>query len=410
MGPPMHERAPIPSAVERLAAVEAKRAAKDIRQAARGRWPAIVRVREREAKGAAGIEEVDATPQLTLERFVKIVRKRKASLVGDRQLVLDFLRVAGYHSLQGELPLEAQAAALFEARGKLLKQAQNLQTSLDAGADARTNRELSLHDREQLSKRKLDFTNEAEQLGRSITHFRSYLKEVVPGDQARKRELRQNPVEWFDLVRALSLNQWEQNVAALDLFGKNALEQAASLEIEDVLLRAGLAPVSSAIPADAAAAVGTATLAAEDASTMEPVIDEAAVWAAEAAEQQLAQDELPEEIEALSIETEPVAEAAESAEASMIVEDAALNAQDAEAQSLVSGEKDLPPTGQEPGTGPPNERGRENVKKAQDFVEKGIENEAQIEEEKSAARDEGVEVPPQSDKKPAGFWGIFRRK
>ena len=410
----MSSRAPIPSAVERLAAVEAKRAAKDIRQAARGRWPAIVRIREREAKAAGGVVDAEAEGELEigLERFVKVVRKSKREVVGDRQFALDFLRVAGYQSLQGEVPLEAQAAALYEAKGKLTRQAENLEKTLRTGKDARTGQEITLAERESIAKRKLEFTNQAEQLGRSISHFRNYLKEVAPGDQARKRELRDNPVAWFDLVRVLSLNAWEQNIAALDLFGKNALETAGELDMGDVLQRAGLVSTTPEMPSPAETAMdaGAATLAGED-----PIItDEAAVRAAEIEEQVLASDELPEAIEDLTLEPEPTTPADEAihlSEAPAQVEDIAQAAQQAEAESLVTGEKELPPSvHEEPGTGPPNERGRENVKKAQEFVEKGVENEAQVEQEKRAAKDEGIEAPSQTDKQPGGFWGILRRK
>jgi hypothetical protein len=48
MGPPISQRPPVPTEVERIAAAERKRAAKDIRQAAKGRLVAVSRVKRRE--------------------------------------------------------------------------------------------------------------------------------------------------------------------------------------------------------------------------------------------------------------------------------------------------------------------------------------------------------------------------
>jgi hypothetical protein len=191
----------IPSAVERIAAVEAKRGAKDIKQVAKVRWPAIVRVREREAKAGSGNELVEVEGAISLEKYVRAVRRRKDD--PSEFLVPDFIRVAGYQILRGELPLHAQVAALREAKGKLSKHAENMIKTLKIGIDARIGVELSLHEKEQVSKRKLDTTVEISQLQRSILHFKSYLEEFTP---ERRAEMERDPVGWFDLVRALHLN------------------------------------------------------------------------------------------------------------------------------------------------------------------------------------------------------------
>lgn len=363
MGPPMKDRTPIPSAVERLAAVEGRRAAKDIRQAARGRWPAIVRVRERESKGAAGAGVVEEVPAISLEQFVKVVRKRKGDAAVDRkQLVLDFIRVAGYRVLEGELPLHAQRAALHDAKGKLAKQTSNLEETLMRGTNNRTDAPLSLSEREQLSKKKLEFTQQVGQLERSMVHFSTYMKEL---DSRGKRELRQNVVEWFDVVRALSLNAWEQNVAALDLFGRNAVETAVELDIEDVLTRHGLASAMPAtpLPTDARSPAGDAT--------NESALDESAIRVSATEEQALTTEE---------------SHATTEAEDQAFIEDAGLAAQRAEAEAIASGEKELELPGQESGTGPQTEHDRERIEAAQEFLAE------EVKEAKDDAEEKAVEA------------------
>lgn len=66
MGPPLSQRPAILSPEERAATFEAKRAAKDIRQAVRGRYPAIERLQER----------IDADSSFVVDADIPLLRKR----------------------------------------------------------------------------------------------------------------------------------------------------------------------------------------------------------------------------------------------------------------------------------------------------------------------------------------------
>jgi hypothetical protein len=386
MGPPMTERPTIPSAVERLAAVEAKRATKDIRQAARGRWPAIVRVREREAREASDVEDVQVNQEagVWLDKFVKVFRRRRQDLD-----VHHFLHIAGYTVLQGEVPLEAQSAALREARTKLREEVSKLESHLDRGTTKRTGQELTIFEREQLAKDKLERNRRIDQLTRSISHLHHYVKQTQP--EGEKEKLKKDPIEWYDLVKALSLNRWEQNIAALDLFGAKRVAKAREIQLEKVLMKAGLhvQPAESIKTADVG--TGAATLLGGEPETVET----AALSPAEEEEQ-------------ASVETQVGGDAIMSRpDSSGWVEDAGLKAQREEAQSLSYDDKKLPPTGDEPGTGLPNERAQKNIHKAQDYLERDLENEAQVGEKTAKVSSEDVEVS--KEKNAGGFWRLFKR-
>jgi hypothetical protein len=139
--------------------------------------------------------------------------------------------------------------------------------------------------------------------------------------------------------------------------------------------------------------------------------------ASEQEEQAIAAEAAARDIRALDLDAQPentpthdLPGKAETQLESDLIEEAAFQAQRAEAQALSSGERDLPPTGDEPGTGPPNERAQRNVRKALDSFEKGLENEAEVDAEKAKADAERVELGEEKGKEAGGFWGIFKRK
>jgi hypothetical protein len=78
MGPPLSERPPLPAEAERLAAIEAKKAAKDERKAANGRWINAQRMaqRKREQEMAEKAAVREATNQW-LEERKELVKKAK---------------------------------------------------------------------------------------------------------------------------------------------------------------------------------------------------------------------------------------------------------------------------------------------------------------------------------------------
>ena len=83
MGPPLSERPPVPSEVERVAAAEAKRFAKDVRQAARGRSAAVDRIKA--ASKADHIEKQEAAKIRFAEKLVKQAENQK-TLIRNREL------------------------------------------------------------------------------------------------------------------------------------------------------------------------------------------------------------------------------------------------------------------------------------------------------------------------------------
>lgn len=431
MGPPMSARTPIPSAVERIAAVEAKRAAKDIRQAARGRWPAIVRVREREARASGEIQEVQQQRVITLEEYVKTVRRQKSEIS-----IPEFIRVAGYEVLEGELPLHAQVSALNDAKSKQRAIYASLDKELLDGTNPRSNIQHSPEEKKSLSEERMQANERIHQLRRNVEHLASYMEELTP---RRRNEFANNPIEWFDLVRALHMSHWEQNIAALDLWGQHAVADAAELDLQDALSRAGIAIPEIVAPSTSGLveeAIAQATPVADSAKPVaDPIIDEAAIRASEIEEQSLAREDagVAEESNALNIDPKAADALSQSADAqleaeisdiienarldqearasqselqSQAIEDAAVEAQRLEAAELSAGEKDLPPK-EVPGKASPEDRHREALSKAENEWEKGLEHEAEIEAEKKEAKAEGFKVEEEKTPKSGGFWGLF---
>jgi hypothetical protein len=78
MGPPLSERAPLPAEFERLAAVEAKKAAKDERKAANGRWINVQRMAQRNREQAIA-EKAAVTEALNhwVEERKELVKKAR---------------------------------------------------------------------------------------------------------------------------------------------------------------------------------------------------------------------------------------------------------------------------------------------------------------------------------------------
>jgi hypothetical protein len=192
----------------------------------------------------------------------------------------------------------------------------------------------------------------------------------------------------------------------LDLFGRNTVESAVELDIEDVLTRHGLASVIPAAPSPADVA---ATLVSETTSSSESALDEAALRALGIEEQALATEESRTTTEA---------------EDRAFVEDAGLVAQHAEAEAIASGEKELGLPGQEPGTGPQTEHDRERIEQAQEFLaeevkeaqdeagEKAVEAEVERRAEEAEAAKLEKESPqePEPPKSKSFFGSLFGGK
>ncbi|KIW02992.1 uncharacterized protein PV09_05651 [Verruconis gallopava] len=381
MGVPLSERAHIPSAAERLAAVEAKRVAKDLRQAARGRWPALVRVREREARQAASLSLEEAASSMTLDSFVKMYRKKKPEEGAAESLVLDFLCLAKYKVLQGEVPLHAQVAALAEVKGKLVRERAKLEEQLNAGIFKRTGRDITLSEREEMSKQKLQLWQQIHQIERSISHFNSYVKEVNPKNETRRQELKNNPIEWYDLVMILNMTHWEQNIAALDLWGRAMLEEAAKRDVGDISRRAGLARADSKNLRGATLHESNgedhALAAATESLGLESKLQDKAVGESNTTEQPEPIVNTPE----LEVET-----------------------RHQEMQSDFTSEEGLSPSVGEPHVEHTMEQKEEVARNLQEDIEKPSEAEAHVEQQPAEAEQE------KEERKSGGFWNLFRRK
>lgn len=134
MGPPLSERPPVPTESQRLAAKEADRAARDVKQAARGRTVASKRATERRKLAEIAREEQRAESALHQAMKLKreeaeLVKRRQAAELLVRYEMLDKVEIEGF-ATRLSAPIENQ----ISAKGvTLADHIQHAQTSLEQG-------------------------------------------------------------------------------------------------------------------------------------------------------------------------------------------------------------------------------------------------------------------------------------